>query len=83
VKEGFYKELERMFDRFPKYYLEVLLGDFNAKVSREYIFKQTIGNESLPKIINDNGIRLVDFATSKNLTLKRTMFPHRNIHKHI
>jgi len=28
---------------------------------------------------NDNGVRLVNFATSKNLVVKSTMFPHRNI----
>jgi hypothetical protein len=28
-----------------------------------------------------NGVRVVNFATSKNLTVKSTMFPHRNIHK--
>jgi hypothetical protein len=31
-------------------------------------------------IINDNGVRVVNFATSKNLTVKSTMFPHCNIH---
>ena len=25
---------------------------------------------------------MVNFATSKNLVVKRTMFPHRNIHKY-
>jgi hypothetical protein len=33
-------------------------------------------------ISNDNGIRVVNFATSKNLRVKSTMFPHRNIHKY-
>jgi hypothetical protein len=60
---------------------QCLLGDCNAKVGREDIFKPTIGNESLRKINKDNGVRVVNFATSKNLTLKSTMFPHRNIHK--
>jgi hypothetical protein len=41
-----------------------LLGDFNAKVGREDIFKPTIGNENLHQISNDNGARVVDFATS-------------------
>ena len=27
-------------------------------------------------------MRLVTFATSKNLVVKNTMFPHRNIHKY-
>ena len=30
---------------------------------------------------NDNGVRIVNFATSKNIVVKSTMFPHRNIHK--
>jgi hypothetical protein len=46
-----------------------------------YWFKPTIGNESLHEISNDNGVRIVNFPTSKNLTVKSTMFPHRNIHK--
>ena len=29
---------------------------------------------------NDNGVRLVNFVTSKNLVVMSTMFPHRNIH---
>jgi hypothetical protein len=37
----------------------------------------------LHEISNDNGVRLVNFATSKNLRVKSTMFPHRNIHKYI
>ena len=71
-----------MFDHFPKYHMKILLGDFNAKVGRENIFKPTIGQESLHQDSNDNGVRLVNFATSKNLVVKRTMFPHRNIHKY-
>jgi endonuclease/exonuclease/phosphatase family metal-dependent hydrolase len=62
--------------------MKILLGDFNAKVGREDIFKPTIGNESLHEISNDNGIRVVDFAKSKKLRVKSTMFPHRNIHKY-
>jgi len=60
----------------------ILLGDFNAKVGRENIFKLTFGNESLPQDSNDNGIRIVNSATSKNLVVKSTMFLHRNIHKY-
>ena len=31
---------------------------------------------------NDSGFRLVNFETSKNLVVKSTMFPHRNIHNY-
>jgi hypothetical protein len=63
-----------VFDKFPKYHMKILLGDFNAKVGREDTFKPTIGNESLHEIDNDNGVRVVNFATSKNLRVKITMF---------
>jgi hypothetical protein len=75
-------ELECVFDKFPKYHMKILLGDFNAKVGREDIFKPTIGNESLHEISNDNGVRLVNYATSENLRVKSTMFPHHNNHKY-
>jgi hypothetical protein len=81
-KDSFYEELGRVFDQFPRYDMKILLGDFNAKVGRENIFKPTIGNESLHENSNDNGVRVVNFATSKNLVVKSTMFPHRKIPKH-
>jgi hypothetical protein len=60
--------------------MKILLGDFNAKLGREDTFKPTIGNKSLHEDSNDNGVRVVNFATSKNLVVKSTMFPHRYIH---
>jgi hypothetical protein len=35
VKDSFYAGLERVFDKFTKYRINVLLGDFNAKVGKE------------------------------------------------
>ena len=61
--------------------MKILLGDFNAKVGQEDIFKTIIGKESLHKTSNDNGVNLVNFTTSKDLIVKSTTFPHRNIHK--
>jgi hypothetical protein len=62
--------------------MKILLGDFNAKLGREDTFKPMIGNESLHEDSNDNGVRVVNFATSKILVVKSTMFPHQNIHKY-
>jgi len=36
---SFYDELERVFDQFPKYDMEIVLGDVNAKLKSEDIFK--------------------------------------------
>jgi hypothetical protein len=44
VKNSFYEELERVFDKFSKYNMKILLRDFNAKAGKEDIFKTTIGN---------------------------------------
>jgi hypothetical protein len=82
VKDSFYEELECVFDKFSKHHLKILLGDFNAKVCREGIFKLIIGNESLQEISNDNAVRLVNFATSKILRVNSMMFPHCNIYKY-
>jgi hypothetical protein len=81
VKDSFSEELGRVFDQFVRYDMKMLLGDFNAKGGRENIFKTTTGNESLYEISIDIGVRVANFATSKNLVVKSTMLPHLKIHK--
>jgi hypothetical protein len=63
VKDSFSEELGHIFDQFPRYDMKILLGDLNAKVGRENIFKPRIGNENLHEISNDSGVRVVNFAT--------------------
>ena len=48
---------------------------------RANIFKLTTGNDSLHLDSYDNGARIENLATSKNLVVMSIMFPHRNIHK--
>ena len=64
-KYSLYEELEQFFYHFPKYDMKILLGDFNAKVGRENIFKPTIRNENLHQDSNDIGVGIVKFATQK------------------
>jgi exonuclease III len=75
IKDSFYEELEEVFDQFPRYRMKILMGDFNAKVGREDIFKPIIGNESLHEASNDNNVRVINFATSKNLIVKEYNIP--------
>jgi hypothetical protein len=82
VKDSFYEELGHVFDQFPRYDMKILLGDLNVKVGRVNIFKLTIRNESLHEISNDNGVRVVNLATSENLVLKSTMFLYCRIHEY-
>jgi hypothetical protein len=62
--------------------MKILLGDFNAKVDRQAIFKPKIGNESSHEISKDNGVNVQNFDTSRNLVVKSTIFSHRRIHKY-
>ena len=67
-KDGFfYEELEQVLDHFPKHHSKILLRDCNAKLGKEDIFKPAIGNGRLHLGINDIGVRIVNFATSKYL----------------
>jgi hypothetical protein len=79
TKDSIYEELQQVFDHFPKYHMKILLGDFNAKLGREDTFKPTIANGILHEVSNDNDVRVVNFASSKDL-VKSTMFPH-DVHK--
>jgi hypothetical protein len=36
IKDSFYDDVEQGFVHFPKYHTKILLGNFNAKVGREY-----------------------------------------------
>jgi hypothetical protein len=47
--------------------MKILLIYFKAKLGKDDIFKPTIWNESLHQDSNDNGVRIVNFTTSKNL----------------
>jgi hypothetical protein len=51
VKDSSYKELEHVFDKFPKYHMKVLLGDFIAKVGREDFLKRQLGMEVYTKLV--------------------------------
>jgi hypothetical protein len=55
--------------------MNILLGDFNAEVRMEGIFKPTIRNESEWEISNDNEVRVVNFATSKKYDVLSSQHP--------
>jgi hypothetical protein len=81
-KDSFYEGLEKVFGHFRKCYMKILLGDFYAKLGTEDNFKPTIGTDSPQKDNSDNGVGIVNFATSKHLVVKSMMFLHRNINKY-
>jgi hypothetical protein len=66
----------QVFNYFSKHHTKILIEHFHEKLGREDIFKQAIGNDSLHQDSNNNGVAIVNFATSK------TMFPYCNFHKY-
>lgn len=58
------------------------MGELNAKIGREAVHQAVIGKESLHRESNDNGERVIDFATSKNMVVVSICFPRKDIHKH-
>jgi hypothetical protein len=60
--------------------MNILLGDVSAKVGMEDIFKPTICNESLYKISDNNGVRVVYFAKSENLSVRNTQHSQQSQH---
>jgi hypothetical protein len=75
VKDSFCKELCHVFDQFPRYDTKSLLGDLNAKVDGEDIFKLIIGNRSSHEISNDSGHKVVYFATSNSVVVRSYNIP--------
>ncbi|XP_052563032.1 LOW QUALITY PROTEIN: uncharacterized protein LOC120414040 [Culex pipiens pallens] len=48
----------------------------NAQVGQEEEFRPVIGKFSAHVRTNENGLRLIDFATSKNMAVRSTCFQH-------
>jgi len=77
IKENFYSKSDTIYKCIPK----IIMGDFNAKIEKEIVFKPTISQERLHQVSNDNGIRLITFAGSKNMRISSTFLTHKIIHK--
>jgi len=79
IEEEFYNLLEQNINQLARSDIKIILGDFNAKVGKESIYRPTIGKESFET--NNNRIKMIQFAISKGLNARSTTFPHKDIHK--
>jgi hypothetical protein len=51
IMDRFYEELEQVFDKFPRYHMKILLGDFNAKVAGKTFSGQLLGMRVYMKLV--------------------------------
>lgn len=53
----------------------------NAEIRKVTCGQDHIGNLSFHKVADDNGLRLINMAVSKDMVVESIWFDHRNIHK--
>lgn len=80
-KEMFYEELERVVNIIPKNNIKMVIGDANAKVGKEDIYRWVVGTESKHQVSNDNGLRLISFAAEMKMKIMSTHFARKDIYK--
>lgn len=78
AKVAFYQELERALRSTPNGDRIILLGDFNARVGRDYnIWPGVIGRHGLGNM-NGNGELLLSMCAEHDLCINNTMFRQHN-----
>jgi hypothetical protein len=80
AKDQFYEQLKRAYAACPSHDVKLLMEDANAKVGWETVHQPTIGKHNLHESTNENGRRLIDFATGRQMAIKSTYFMHKRIH---
>ena len=79
--DEFYETLQVVCDEIPKRDAIITLGDCNANLSKEQLYKDIIGRHSLHKVTHSNSLRLVQNATINKFKVLSTWFPRKDIHK--
>jgi hypothetical protein len=74
--------LEKAYLQAPSNDIKIIIGDLNALIGQEKVFLGITGKHSMHKETNDNGMRLIEFPTSKGMVISSTCFPHKEIHRH-
>uniref|UniRef100_A0A8D8RW96 Craniofacial development protein 2 n=1 Tax=Cacopsylla melanoneura TaxID=428564 RepID=A0A8D8RW96_9HEMI len=80
-KDTFYEKLEEKWNNLPSYDIKLIMGDANAQIGKEDVWREVAGRESLHDDTNNNGYRLLSMAAAGNIKIVSTTFPRKNIHK--
>ena len=81
TKDDFYESLQHVYSSLPATDFKLCGGDFNAQVgSANPGWPKVLGKCGLGSL-NDNGTRLLSFASANKLFVAGTFFRHRDIHK--
>lgn len=79
--EDFYASLQTAFEKTGKHDVRIVMGDFNAKVGRDFeAWKGVIGHHGYQEE-NERGERLLEFCQLNKLCIMNTWFQHKNTRK--
>ena len=81
TKEQFYDNLQYLLDKTPKNDTIIILGDVNAQLEKERLYKEVTGQHTLHEETNRNGELLCEFAYANNIVVISTNLQHKRIHK--
>jgi hypothetical protein len=80
-KYAFYDDLDKIYEECLGRDVKIIIGDLNTKIDKEDIYRPTTRKYSGHIKSNYNGIRLINFTSSRNMVSGSTMFDHKDIHK--
>ncbi|XP_068210336.1 craniofacial development protein 2-like [Palaemon carinicauda] len=82
-KYEYYEELRSTIDKITERDMNIVIGDFNAKVVRNNQgIENVMGVEGVGEVRNENGTHFVSFCSTNNLVIRGTLFQHIEIHKY-
>jgi len=73
--------MDQIYEKCPKRDLKIIIGDMNAKIGQERMYRTITGKYSLHTLSNDNGIRLINSACYKIMVVVNTVFNHKDLLK--
>ena len=80
-KDQFYNRLQTIIDKCPVKDVNILMGDFNAKIGKDNTgYEEVMGKHGLGEI-NENGERFADTCALNKIIIGGSIFPHKRIHK--
>ena len=80
-KDQFYNRLQAILDKLKDKDINILMGDFNAKVGSDNRgYEEVMGQHALGEM-NENGERFADLCELNDLVIEGSIFAHKRIHK--
>ena len=81
VKTHFYDQLQAILESFKDRDINILMGDFNAKVGSDNTGYETCMGKHGTGEMNENGEMFADVCALFSYVIGGTIFAHKNIHK--